>query len=99
MSGARRANCGGTTAPPHCCSPPTGSASPRAARRGLARLGHRWGSHARLSTRTWPFLDCDPLPGILPDGRQARPGSPLYPAPLDSPQGPLAEEEVEEDED
>jgi len=70
-----------------------------AARRGLARLGHRWGSHARLSTRTWPFLDCDPLPGILPDGRQARPGSPLYPAPLDSPQGPLAEEEVEEDED
>ncbi|WP_161792439.1 glycosyltransferase family 2 protein [Croceibacterium mercuriale] len=71
-----------------------------AARRGLARLGHRWGSHARLKSRSWVFGECDPLPGILPDGRQARPGSPLYPAPLDSPQGPLAEDEVEEpDED
>jgi glycosyltransferase involved in cell wall biosynthesis len=70
-----------------------------AARRGLARLGHRWGSQVRLSSRTWNFAECDPLPGILPDGRQARPGSPLYPAPLDNPQGPLAPEDREQDEE
>ena len=37
------------------------------------------------------------MPGILPDGRQARPGSPLYPAPLDTPQGPLAEDGADEE--
>ncbi|WP_347302828.1 glycosyltransferase family A protein [Croceibacterium sp. TMG7-5b_MA50] len=67
------------------------------AKRALARLGHSWGSHARLSPRSWHFAECDPLPGILPDGRQARPGSPLYPAPLDTLQGPLAEDEAVED--
>jgi len=66
-------------------------------RRGAARLLHRVSGYGPVAGRTWRFAECDPHPGILPDGRQARPGSPLHPAPLDQPVVPLVEEDEEED--